>query len=179
MLMGDKIQKVRKERGRSLKRLAEIIGISGPVVVLYERSEITPSVKSFNVSPYYLVDDTDSISDIKDKTMLQRLTDIGKLDLEDKTTIVHVNDSLLWDAKAKKSLHLPCLKDRRNFTMQIQTVKEKITKVVLSQPEDSTYDEIMKELAFARMVDRGLEDVRAGRVISNSEMASRIRVWKK
>jgi hypothetical protein len=63
--------------------------------------------------------------------------------------------------------------------MQTQTVKEKITKVVLSQPEDSTYDEIMKELAFARMVDRGLEDVRAGQVISNSEMASRIRAWKK
>ena len=63
--------------------------------------------------------------------------------------------------------------------MQIQTVKEKITKVVLSQPEDSTYDEIMKELAFARMVDRGLEDVRAGRVISNSEMAGRIRAWRK
>jgi len=62
--------------------------------------------------------------------------------------------------------------------MQTQTVKEKITKVVLSQPEDSTYDEIMKELAFARMVDRGLEDVRAGQVISNSEMASRIRAWK-
>jgi predicted transcriptional regulator len=63
--------------------------------------------------------------------------------------------------------------------MQIETVKEKITKVVLSQPEDATYDEIMKELAFARMVDRGLEDVRAGQVISNSEMASRIRAWKK
>lgn len=63
--------------------------------------------------------------------------------------------------------------------MQTQTVKEKITKVVLSQPEDATYDEIMKELAFARMVDRGLEDVRAGQVISNSEMASRIRAWKK
>jgi len=63
--------------------------------------------------------------------------------------------------------------------MQTQTVKEKITELVLSQPEDSTYDEIMKELAFARMVDRGLEDVRADRVISNSEMAGRIRSWKK
>lgn len=63
--------------------------------------------------------------------------------------------------------------------MRTQTVKEKITKLVLSQPEDSTYDEIMKELAFARMVDRGLEDVRADRVISNSEMAGRIRSWKK
>ncbi len=63
--------------------------------------------------------------------------------------------------------------------MQTQTVKEKITKVVLSQPEDATYDEIMRELAFARMVDRGLEDIRSGRVISNSEMATRIRAWQK
>ncbi|MFW8602420.1 hypothetical protein ACOHYD_13185 [Desulfobacterota bacterium M19] len=43
--------------------------------------------------------------------------------------------------------------------MQTQTVKEKITKVVLSQPEDASYDEIMRELAFERMVDRGLADV--------------------
>lgn len=63
--------------------------------------------------------------------------------------------------------------------MQTQTVKEKITKVVMSQPEDATYDEIIRELAFARMVDRGLEDVRSGRVISNSEMANRIRTWQK
>jgi len=63
--------------------------------------------------------------------------------------------------------------------MQTQTVKEKITKVVLSQPEDATYDEIIRELAFSRMVDRGLEDVRSGQVISNGEMANRIRTWQK
>lgn len=63
--------------------------------------------------------------------------------------------------------------------MQIQTAKEKIAKVVLSQPDDATYDEIMRELAYAKMVDRGLEDVRAGRVISNDEMAERIRAWQK
>ncbi len=63
--------------------------------------------------------------------------------------------------------------------MQTQTVKEKITEVVLSQPEDATYDEIMRELAFAKMIDRGLEDVRAGRVISNDELGSRIRAWQK
>ncbi len=63
--------------------------------------------------------------------------------------------------------------------MQTQTVKEKITQVVLSQPEDASYEEIMRELAFERMIDRGLEDVRAGRVISNDEMADRIRTWRK
>lgn len=63
--------------------------------------------------------------------------------------------------------------------MQTQTVKEKITEVVLSLPEDASYDEIMRELAFERMVDRGLAAVRAGRVISNDEMAGRIRTWQK
>ena len=63
--------------------------------------------------------------------------------------------------------------------MQTQTVKEKITQVVLSQPEDASYDEILRELAFERMVDRGLEDVRTGRVISNHDMVSRIKSWQK
>lgn len=63
--------------------------------------------------------------------------------------------------------------------MQPQTIKEKIVKVVLSQPDDATYDEIIRELSFAKMVDRGLEDVRAGRLISNDEMAERIRAWQK
>jgi len=63
--------------------------------------------------------------------------------------------------------------------MQTQTIKEKIAKLVLSQPEDATYEEILKELAFAKMVDRGLEDARTGRVISNDEMANRIRTWQK
>lgn len=63
--------------------------------------------------------------------------------------------------------------------MQTQTAKQKISQVVLSQPEDATYDEIMRELAFAKMVDRGLDDVRAGRIIPNDEMAERIKTWQK
>ncbi len=63
--------------------------------------------------------------------------------------------------------------------MQTQTVKEKIAEIVLSLPEDASYDEIMRELAFERMVERGIEDVRADRMISNNEMASRIRAWRK
>jgi predicted transcriptional regulator len=63
--------------------------------------------------------------------------------------------------------------------MRPQTVKEKITEVILSLPEDASYDDIMRELAFERMVDRGLQDVRSGRVISNDEMAGRIRAWRK
>lgn len=63
--------------------------------------------------------------------------------------------------------------------MHTKTAKEKIAKVVSSQPDDATYDEIIRELAFSKMVDHGLEDIRAGRTISNDEMAKRIGTWRK
>lgn len=61
----------------------------------------------------------------------------------------------------------------------MSNVKEKMTEVILSQPEDATYEEIMRELAFERMVARGLEDSRQGRVVSNDEMERRIHTWQK
>ncbi len=54
-----------------------------------------------------------------------------------------------------------------------------MTEVIQSQPEDATYEEIMRELAFERMVERGLEDSRAGRIVSNEEMERRTRTWQK
>ena len=54
-----------------------------------------------------------------------------------------------------------------------------MAEVILSQPEDATYEEIMRELAFERMVARGLEDSRHGRVVSTDEMQRRIRTWQK
>ena len=59
------------------------------------------------------------------------------------------------------------------------SAKQKMTEVIQSQPEDATYEEIMRELAFERMVARGLEDSRAGRVVSNEEMERRMHTWQK
>jgi predicted transcriptional regulator len=59
------------------------------------------------------------------------------------------------------------------------TAKEKIREVVEAQPEDASYEEIMRELAFGRMIERGLEDSRKGRVISDEEMKHRIRTWQR
>ena len=59
------------------------------------------------------------------------------------------------------------------------TAKERIVEILEQQPEDSTYEEILRELALARMIDRGLEDSRAGRTISNEEMERRIRTWRR
>ena len=57
--------------------------------------------------------------------------------------------------------------------------KTKMTQIIQDQPEDSTYDEILRELAFARMIDRGLKDSRANNIFSNEEMEHRIQTWQK
>lgn len=59
------------------------------------------------------------------------------------------------------------------------TAKEEMTKIIQEQPDDCSYDEILRELAFARMIERGLEDSRAKRTISNDEMKRRIQTWQK
>ena len=59
----------------------------------------------------------------------------------------------------------------------MSSAKEELTKLVQEQPEDSTLEEIVRELAFRLMVERGLADSDAGRVTSNEEMACRIRSW--
>ncbi len=55
------------------------------------------------------------------------------------------------------------------------TAKDKMKEIIRNQPDDSTYDEILRELAFAGMIERGLKDSRAERSISNEEMNHRIR----
>ena len=54
-----------------------------------------------------------------------------------------------------------------------------MTEVIQNQPEDASYDEVLKELALDKMIARGLSDSREGRTISNEEMKNRISEWRK
>jgi hypothetical protein len=58
-------------------------------------------------------------------------------------------------------------------------VKAKMTEVIQAQPEDASYEEIIRELAFERMIERGMEDSRGERLIANDDMERRIRSWPK
>ncbi len=53
-------------------------------------------------------------------------------------------------------------------------VKEKLTQIIEQQPDDSSSEEIIRELIFSNMIERGLDDSRNDRVISNEEMERRI-----
>jgi predicted transcriptional regulator len=57
--------------------------------------------------------------------------------------------------------------------------KDDLTKLIEEQPDDSSHEEIVRELAFHVMIERGIADSDAARVISNDEMSRRIRSWQK
>jgi len=61
----------------------------------------------------------------------------------------------------------------------MSNAKEKIADIIKKQPDDATYEEIMRELAFERMIEQGLKDSRKDRVITNEEIEHRIRTWQK
>jgi predicted transcriptional regulator len=61
----------------------------------------------------------------------------------------------------------------------MSTAKEDIKRIVEAQPDDSTSEEILREIALHTMIQRGLADEEAGRVISHEEMGRRIRSWRK
>ena len=61
----------------------------------------------------------------------------------------------------------------------MSTAKKELIQLIEQQPEASTQEEIVRELLFHLMVQRGLADADAGRVITNAEMDRRIRLWAK
>ena len=61
----------------------------------------------------------------------------------------------------------------------MSTAKEELAQLIQAQPADSSSEEIVRELAFHVMVERGMADSDARRIISNDQMARRIRSWQK
>jgi hypothetical protein len=58
----------------------------------------------------------------------------------------------------------------------MSVAKEKMTEIIQTQPDDSSYEEILRELFFVQMIERGLMDVKKGNVISNEEMREFLQV---
>lgn len=61
----------------------------------------------------------------------------------------------------------------------IAVAKDKIGKIVEKQPDDSSYDEIMRELILNQMIERGLDDSQNGKLTSHEDMQKEIESWSK
>ena len=56
----------------------------------------------------------------------------------------------------------------------MSTAKETMAEILARQPDDSSYDALLRELAYARMVRRGLDDCDSGKVVSNQDARSEL-----
>jgi len=61
----------------------------------------------------------------------------------------------------------------------VATAKDHIVEIIRRQPDDSSYGDITRELAFDLMVQRGLRGSDERRTISNEEMERRIKSWQR
>ena len=59
------------------------------------------------------------------------------------------------------------------------SAKDQMVRIIQEQPDDSTYEEILRELELVRMIERGLDDSRSGRTMNNEEMLHRIRAGRR
>lgn len=55
--------------------------------------------------------------------------------------------------------------------------KKEASRVINSLPDDSSYEEILKALAFDKIIQNGLKDSKENRTISNEKMKEKIKQW--
>ncbi len=56
-------------------------------------------------------------------------------------------------------------------------IQDHLVDLIRQQPEDATWDQLMEQILIQHMVDEGLEDARAGRMLSNEDALTKIRSW--
>ena len=59
------------------------------------------------------------------------------------------------------------------------TKKDLMHKVVDQLPDEADWDDAIDRLLYIEGIERGLADVKAGRVISHEELLKQIETWRK
>ena len=60
-------------------------------------------------------------------------------------------------------------------TIDNDSPKEQMIAILRDQPDDSSFDELLRELACRRAIRRGLKDVDEGKTVTNEEALQRIK----
>lgn len=103
---GKRLSEVRKSKKMSQDELAKKLDVHGAVIGRYERDEVKPSIEmaaaiaeALEVSLDYLVGNTDLLLE---KTVVNKIVDIQKLNSEDRAHVFALLDAFLQSHKAKK-----------------------------------------------------------------------------
>ena len=58
-----------------------------------------------------------------------------------------------------------------------KTAKDRMLAIIRDQPDGDPYDDILRKLAFHRMVDRGLADVDKEELSTTLQLRLRVKAW--
>ncbi len=67
---------------------------------------------------------------------------------------------------------------KNSYYNELMSIKEQARVLVESLPEDSTWEDLMYEIYVRESVERGLEDLRAGRVKTSDEVRAKFGLSK-
>lgn len=105
---GQKLKVGRDAQGFSQAELARKITSHHSIIGKYERDEMTPSIdvakniaNHLQTTVVYLLGETDNTNLFKDPAMLTRLSELEKMDSENKSHIITVVDSFIKAIKFK------------------------------------------------------------------------------
>lgn len=59
----------------------------------------------------------------------------------------------------------------------MKSAKQEVREILDQVPDDATLEEIQYRIYVRQTVDRGLEDVKSGKTVSQQEMESRMARW--
>lgn len=62
------------------------------------------------------------------------------------------------------------------MTDPAESAKARMVAIVEAQPDDSSYDDVLRELAFDRLIRRALKSLR-GRRFTTDEIRHRVKKW--
>lgn len=57
------------------------------------------------------------------------------------------------------------------------SIKESAKKIIDDLPDDVSYDELIRELLFKFMIERGLQDSQKNKIISDEDLGKEIEKW--
>lgn len=57
------------------------------------------------------------------------------------------------------------------------SVKDSAKKIIDDMPDDVSYDELIKELLFKRMIERGISDSHKNKITSDEDLGKEIEKW--
>ena len=57
------------------------------------------------------------------------------------------------------------------------SIKDSAKKIIDDLPDDVSYDELIKELLFKHMIERGIKDSQKNKVTSDEKMEEEIEKW--